>query len=65
SMSRNGTFKIEVHDKLKALELLGRHLGLFEKSDKQKGSGSADTLAQFIADCQGAPLMPRARSYDA
>lgn len=63
-MSRNGTFKIEVHDKLKALELLGRHLGLFEKGHKQKGAGSVDTLAQLIADCQGAPLMPRATDYD-
>jgi phage terminase small subunit len=64
-MSRNGTFKIKVHDKLKALELLGRHLGFFEKNAGQKGSGSANTMAQLIADCQGAPLMPRARSYDA
>lgn len=65
SMSRNGTFKIEVHDKLKALELLGRHLGLFEKSDKQKGAGHVDAIAQLIAHCQGAPLMPRAMDYDA
>lgn len=57
SMSKNGTFKVEVHDKLKALELLGRHLGLFEKSNKPKGDNSVDALSQLIADCQGTPLV--------
>ena len=65
SMSKSGTFKVELHDKLKALELLGRHLGLFEKSNKPKGDGSVGALSQLIADCQGTPLMPRAITYDA
>lgn len=30
------TKKIRMHDKLKALELLGRYLGLFEKDNKQQ-----------------------------
>lgn len=60
SISRNGTLKLELYDRLKALEHLGRHLGLFEKSNHQKGVGFADALSQLIADCQGKPLMPNA-----
>lgn len=35
---KTGTIKIKMHDKLKALELLGKHLGLFEgeKPDREQ-----------------------------
>lgn len=65
SMSKNGTFKVEVHDKLKALELLGRHLGIFDKNNKKNGDGPVDTVAQLVAACQGTPLMPKEMAYDA
>lgn len=31
-----GSLKIKTHDKVKALELLGRHLGVFEKDNQQQ-----------------------------
>jgi phage terminase small subunit len=31
-----GTIRVKIHDKVKALELLGRHLGIFEKDNKQR-----------------------------
>lgn len=64
SMSRDGTFKFELHDRMKSLELLGRHLGLFHKDNKQKGEAAAGTVAAIIASCQGPPLMPIAMTYD-
>lgn len=39
--------EIKLHDKLKALELLGRHLGMF--TDKVEHSGSIDTGGQALA----------------
>lgn len=39
--------EIKLHDKLKALELLGRHLGMF--TDKVEHSGSIDTGSQALA----------------
>ena len=40
-----GTLKIKVHDKMKALELAGRHLGLWEKSEAGESS-----LAEVLRD---------------
>lgn len=34
SISKDGTFKFKLYDKQKSLELLGKHLGMFEKEDK-------------------------------
>jgi len=34
SVSREGNFKFKLHDKLNALEKLGKHLGLYEGEDK-------------------------------
>ena len=47
-----GSRKVKLHDKVKALELAGRHLGLFEKD---KGPGAA--VLNFISMCpEPAPL---------
>lgn len=40
SISDKGTFKFKLYDKQKALELIGRHLGMF--TDKVEHSGSID-----------------------
>ena len=49
SLSKDGTFKVKMHDKLVALDKLSRHLGLFEKDNEQK----ADPLAALILATQG------------
>lgn len=64
SMSKEGVFKIELHDRLKALELLGKHLGLFAADNKQKGEAQANTIAALVAAAQGTPLMPNAMTDD-
>lgn len=47
-----GSRKVKLHDKVKALELAGRHLGLF---DRDKGPGAA--VLNFISMCpEPAPL---------
>lgn len=47
-----GSKRVKLHDKVKALELAGRHLGLFEKD---KGPGAA--VLNFISMCpEPAPL---------
>lgn len=58
SMTDKGTFKIKMHDKGAAIDKLMRHLGMFEKDNKQV----ADGLAQLIQAAQGTtlPLAPRA-----
>lgn len=52
TISRNGTFRIRFHDKSKALELLGRHLGVFERGHKRKRGAAPNGSAQRVADCQ-------------
>lgn len=64
SVSKKGVFKIELHDRLKALELLGRHYGLFEKDNKRKDQAGANTVAALVEACQGPPLMPNAMNED-
>jgi len=39
--------KIKLHDKLRALEALSKHLGLFEKDNKQKENQSTVTIFQL------------------
>lgn len=58
SMSKDGVFKIELHDKKGALNDLGRYLGLFEKDNEQAGKAAAGTIAALVAHCQGKPLTP-------
>ncbi|MCG6112880.1 MAG: terminase small subunit [Paracoccus sp.] len=60
SMSEKGTFKIELTDRSKALEMLGRHFGIFEKDNEQAGKAAAGSVAALIAACQGKPLSPGA-----
>ena len=52
SMTDKGTFKVKMHDKGAAIEKLMRHLGMFEKDNKQK----ADGLVELIQAAQGSAL---------
>lgn len=63
SMTDKGTFKVKMHDKAAAIEKLMRHLGMFEKDNKQV----ADGLTQLIEAVQGTtlPLAPRSRPMTA
>lgn len=58
SMSEKGTFKIELADRMKALELLGKHFGIFEKDNAQAGAAAANSIAALVAAAQGKPLTP-------
>lgn len=61
SMSKQGTFKVKMHDRSAALEKLMRHLGLYEKDNRQK----TDALADLIASAQGTALPVATRSKPA
>lgn len=52
SMSDKGTFKVKMHDKGAAIEKIMRHLGMFEKDNRQV----ADGLADLIAAAQGTTI---------
>ena len=52
SLTDKGSFKIKLHDKIGAIEKLMRHLGMFEKDNKQK----ADGLVELIQAAQGSAL---------
>lgn len=41
--------EIKLADKLRALELLGKHLGLFDKRDQNIGNGEKNNLLEAIA----------------
>lgn len=41
--------EIKLADKLRALELLGKHLGLFDKRDQSAGTGEKNNLLEAIA----------------
>lgn len=64
AMSKEGVFKLETHDRMAALQMLGKHLGLFERDNRQKGEGMADAISALVASAQGAPLMPNAMGDD-
>ena len=51
-MTDKGTFKVKMHDKGAAIDKLMRHLGMFEKDNKQV----ADGLAMLIQAAQGSAL---------
>ena len=52
SMTDKGTFRVKMHDKGAAIDKLMRHLGMFEKDNKQV----ADGLAMLIQAAQGSAL---------
>lgn len=58
SMSEKGVFKVELHDRVKALDMLGRHFGIFERDNEQAGKAAAGTVAALVAAAQGKPLSP-------
>ncbi|MBW2178786.1 MAG: terminase small subunit [Deltaproteobacteria bacterium] len=47
------TKKIKMSDKLKALEYLAKFEGLFEKDNKQKGEGFAETFSNLLDEIDG------------
>ena len=49
SVSKDGTFKFKMHNKLDALEKLGRHLGMFTKGDTGEYE-DLTTLAELLKD---------------
>ena len=59
SMSRDGTIRVKMHDKMRALDSLARHLGMFEKDNEQVGKAAAGTVAALIEQAQKTPLLPR------
>lgn len=58
SMSNRGAFRVKMHDRMKALEMLARIFGLFEKNTEQVGIQAADSIAVLIEAVQGSPLTP-------
>ena len=47
------TKKIKFHDKIRALEALGKHLGIFEKDNKQKSESAKVTIFQLPDNGRG------------
>lgn len=43
---KNGELEVKLYDKLRALEMLGKHLGLFDKSQKDEADQAA--LEEFL-----------------
>lgn len=60
SLTDKGAFKIKMHDKGGSIDKLMRHLGLYEKDNKQ----TTDALTELIQAVQGTK-MPVKRAYDA
>lgn len=48
-MGSSSEREIKLADKLRALELLGKHLGLFDKRDQNIGNGEKNNLLEAIA----------------
>lgn len=57
TVSSSGIFRIKMHDRMKALEMLACILGLFNKSNEKRNT-DADSIAALIEAVQGAPLTP-------
>lgn len=47
STESGGSLKLKVNDKLKALELLGKHLGIFEKNNKLDITGGLSITVDY------------------
>lgn len=52
SVSRDGVFRFKLYDKQKALEMLGKHLGLFTEK-KEDNSEQLDKLDQVLSKIEG------------
>lgn len=50
SIGKDGTFKLKLHDKLSALDKLGKHLGLFEKGSSAMNDGEDDPLTAALKE---------------
>ena len=48
-MGSSSEREIKMYDKLRALEMLGKHLGLFDKRDQANSSGEKNNLLEAIA----------------
>ena len=62
--------EVKLHDKLKAAEMLGRHIGMFDdKARREEGEQSsvakvAELMARLDAESQGAPPLDPAQGTD-
>jgi phage terminase small subunit len=45
-----GTIRVKLHDKLEALEKIGRHLGIFEKDNAQAGTAAGEAAGKAISE---------------
>lgn len=50
SVSKDGTFKFKLYDKGKALELIGKHLGMFDKSEQGENTERLALLRSIFED---------------
>ena len=50
SISKDGTFKFKLYDKQKALELIGKHLGMFTDKVELSGRLNSDVLIEIGVD---------------
>lgn len=48
-MGSSSEREIKLYDKMRALEMLGRHLGLFDKRDQTNNNGEKNNLLEAIA----------------
>lgn len=48
-MGSSSEREIKLYDKMRALEMLGKHLGLFERRDHSNGNGEKNNLLEAIA----------------
>lgn len=48
-MGSSSEREIKLYDKMRALEMLGRHLGLFDKRDQANNNGEKNNLLEAIA----------------
>jgi phage terminase small subunit len=49
-----GTIRVKLHNKLDALEKLGRHLGVFKVDNEQQGKAAGEAIAKEMTDFEAA-----------
>ena len=49
AMGSSSEKEIKLYDKMRALEMLGKHLGIFERRDHANGNGEKNNLLEAIA----------------